>query len=824
MQCLPINSLTHTEARITKHYVDCGRWFTMCGPGQHILHMKLGEIQDESLTIWFKKPHAEDSIEIWQYDKPLGAAPSGRIVGSFDIAYAPYSSSEDEIKIIFRGRSRNSVAELKVMCPVGCVSPELPPMDVIVPTYMECGRTKQQAGKVGPNTIILETSGWIDIAWDVVGSALIYFYQGNDLLLTLNSNRSGERTMWFDHTKGDIVVYTHGSGSANYVVSCPYLIAEPEIPTYAISCGIPETFTAPLNVDLQFPNRAGVIQFKIDLVTTTGLNFIQGQHTFYTISQHDGTVEFSFDYDPANGGIFVQATGYGDFKIDVSCPEEEVIPDPENVTYECGTTMRTVPGNSNATFTMPSEPGTVTIDFVLRNEVYLYVGQNYTVIQSSGQHTIERKNNEPIRIESRGMDYQVRVACPSPYPPEEDSMTCGESKTVDVPTNIDVLYGTATNGNSRITASRAVAVYKNDSLVGSGTSVYVFYDGSPVTVVSPSYGRNVISVTCPTIKVHECDPASVPYRAGDTIDIRFPSIRGHVNFVISNVQGNINISWRKNGSTIRTSTGADSFEELKNAQDSYRLVTSGSGSFFLRATCPAAPTIVSTETVNVTEECGPGETVNGVPGGTNILTGFYRIHTWSDGSKTQTATTWQGACELERELPIPVGKFGVGMFSNVQFTGGPILADVTQEEIEWGLSTTHAPEGTPYKHWSGIQEFVGDVMTGVYLPGATTHVPNNAFNIQLRPDHYAYFMWDERLGQNVEIMDVQLGFLNTWDGINYRNDHFNNTEGFPEYVPNLPKVLVVQYNDGSGVRPWRIIRMASYPFSPTTARYSMRFV
>ena len=820
MFCRPEIEYVYTSAELDKKYGACGKYLTLCGFGLQHVHFKLGTDQDEALPIWFRKKYADDVIEVWQYDVPITIAPNEKLEGSFAIDWAPFSEEDDEITIVFRGNHRDSAVDIKVSCPAGCVVIN-PGVEPPRPTEMECGRTKIQAGFVGQNTLLMgDESGWVDIFWEVSGSALIQFYQEDDIVHVLKSNRSDEKTIWFDHTKGNLVVQTHGTGNVSYVVSCPYLIEEPEIPTYAITCGNTETYTAPLNVDIVFANTDGLVQFDLTLEETVGLTFIQGTTVFYQVQQYEGRVEFSYDYVASAGQVYIQATGYGDFGVFVTCPEIIPDPDPEELEFVCAPTFRTIPGNSNTKFLLGDTNGNVTIDFQITNEVYLYVGANYSVISKSGPVTFEWRG-EKVRVDSRGADYQIRVACPIPFPPKDLAITCGATPlSYTGPANVTINFGNSPLGNAVINSQRPVAVYKNNILVNVGTQVLVLHDGSTVVAVTALEESNQISVTCPSIKVHNCGNSFTTYNANDVIDVRLNNIRGHTEFSVE-ITGNVTLTWRRNSSTFRTSTANETFTILHNASDTFRVISTGTGTFRIRVRCTIPPYIVSSETINVSDNCPPGQTVGGQYGGSTVRHGSYVVHTWSDGTTTQTAITWQGACMIEQDLPIPPARFGVGMFSNRQFTGGPIASEVTQEELDWGLSLTHAPEGTPYKHWTGLEDFVADVMTGRYTP-TQSHVVGNVFNVTLRPDHYAYFMWDARAG-DIEIIDARLGFITSWNGILWRNDWFGNNEGMPEYDPNLPTVLEVMFDDGNGPRAWKIVRMESYPFSPSAEIYSVRY-
>nr|DAF93406.1 MAG TPA: Ig-like domain protein [Myoviridae sp. ctshb19] len=172
---------------------------------------------------------------------------------------------------------------------------------------------------------------------------------------------------------------------------------------------------------------------------------------------------------------------------------------------------------------------------------------------------------------------------------------------------------------------------------------------------------------------------------------------------------------------------------------------------------------------------------------------------------------------------IPPLRYGVAMFSNVNFTGGPIANEITQEERDYGVTEETSPSGKQYTHWTGLDDFVSSVMTNTLelQPGEL------AKNIEttITVDEYVYLMWDARAGDTF-IIDLQNSFNVTFDGINYRNDVLGNEDGLPGYDPNLPKQLTVQYDDGTGVRPWIIVRneATTLPeFSPRTNQYSIKY-
>lgn len=173
---------------------------------------------------------------------------------------------------------------------------------------------------------------------------------------------------------------------------------------------------------------------------------------------------------------------------------------------------------------------------------------------------------------------------------------------------------------------------------------------------------------------------------------------------------------------------------------------------------------------------------------------------------------------------IPPLRYGVAMFSNKQFTGGPIASEITQEERDYGVTEETSASGKQYTHWTGLADFASKVLTNS-VDIKTDGVAKN-ITTTITVDEYIYLMWDARAGDTF-IVDLANSFNVTFDGINYRNDVIGNEEGLPGYDANLPKTLTVQFDDGTGVRPWIIVRgeATTLPeFSPRTDNYSIKYV
>lgn len=175
-------------------------------------------------------------------------------------------------------------------------------------------------------------------------------------------------------------------------------------------------------------------------------------------------------------------------------------------------------------------------------------------------------------------------------------------------------------------------------------------------------------------------------------------------------------------------------------------------------------------------------------------------------------------------VTIPPLRYGVAMFANKNFTGGPIASEITTEDREYGVTEETSASGRQYTHWTGLADFVSKVMTNT-VDIKTDGVAKN-IEATITVDDYVYLMWDARAGDTF-IIDLQNSFNVTFDGINYRNDVIGNEEGLPGYDANLPKQLTVQFDDGTGVRPWIIVRneATTLPeFSPRTNQYSIKYV
>lgn len=170
---------------------------------------------------------------------------------------------------------------------------------------------------------------------------------------------------------------------------------------------------------------------------------------------------------------------------------------------------------------------------------------------------------------------------------------------------------------------------------------------------------------------------------------------------------------------------------------------------------------------------------------------------------------------------LPALRYGTAMFTSNDFLGGPKTP--TSEELDYGVDPTNSPSGRPYVHYTGMDEFIATVMTNTLTLAVGE---TKTFSTTINVDDFIYVMWPASAG-NTEFVDLANGFNVTFDGINHRNAELGNTEGLPGYDANLPTTLTVQYDDGTGERPWIIVRSAATTlaeFAPRTDNYSVKYV
>lgn len=229
-----------------------------------------------------------------------------------------------------------------------------------------------------------------------------------------------------------------------------------------------------------------------------------------------------------------------------------------------------------------------------------------------------------------------------------------------------------------------------------------------------------------------------------------------------------------------------------------------------------APTTWSTTDVTKATIDAAGEATGVQNGNVNIRANYTEDGVVLNATKAIVIQT--------ASVVIPPLRYGVAMFSNKNFTGGPIVSEITQDERDYGVTDETSASGKQYTHWTGFTDFVSDVMTNT-LDIATDGIAKN-ITTTITVDEYVYLMWDARAGSTF-IVDLANSFNVTFDGINYRNDVIGNEEGLPGYDANLPKTMTVQFDDGTGVRPWIVVRSEATTlpqFSPRTDNYSIKYV
>lgn len=219
--------------------------------------------------------------------------------------------------------------------------------------------------------------------------------------------------------------------------------------------------------------------------------------------------------------------------------------------------------------------------------------------------------------------------------------------------------------------------------------------------------------------------------------------------------------------------------------------------------------------------------------GTINATGLFEAENLSSSaSATITAVYSEKGVQLNRnrtvsilaeEIVLAPARLGVAKFANRNFTGGLIESEITQEEYDWGADKDVGMFGTPYDRWTGFVDFAAKEMTEILEP--TTTDRSARWTGPVLSDEYVYFMWDARAG-NISIQDGQ-GFTTVWTGVNHRTPQLGNEEGFPEYDSNMPNVLEVMYDDGSGERLWKVVKLETTPLpeaSPLTLTYTFQYV
>lgn len=813
-----------------KIIAKCGDWITLCGKGKHKISYYLGFMQGP-VTVWFRRESIEDEIYVYQNGEIIAAAPLKTDSGSFTFDFSPLDQKRynDEIILTHEGRTVGARAHIHLLCPV---DPCLPPVVAEpnpVETTLLCGKQWHQAGYVKKNTILLgENPGRVDLIWQVVGNGLVSVFQDKTLLFTMTPDREGQFSFEYDPELGDVYVLTQGTGAVDYIFTCPYREEVPEIPSYKFVCDSTEDykFNAPQLTTLELPVKIGTIDFRVQLVETAQLTFSQNNVPFYVVSGHAGEVNFSYDYNPDKGKVTVNAEGYGEIAIFAKCPYTAPDPIPVDLDADCGTVLNSYPGYSNITMDMNGISGQTIIDLILTETTVeiLHTGTSQ-FISESGSYPFVYDKSMPLIIKARGNDFQMRLSCPV-RTPVTGTIDCGVIRNFDSLANITVRYG-STAGNTTITTSQDVAVYRDNVLVGFGRDVTFFYPGTGTVLVKCDVLDEYLTIqaSCPAVKTLPCGDQLASFNAGDIIDIAFatPLIRGHVDVSIE-VTGNVTAVFRLGSTDVHTSTQTETFSNIWNTANGLRVVSSGTGQFKLFVKCARPISIVSVETKTEQVDCQPGETAGGIPGANPYVTATWTVTTYSDGSVITSAKTYDGVCMPQTEVPIRAPRWGVAMFANRLFTGGPIASEITSEEQSYGVVANPSPSGRNYTHWTGIQQFADQVMTNTFEMSAT--VPG-VIETTITVDDFVYVMWDKRAAPAVNIINLGNNFEVEFEGILWRNDLLGNYEGLPGYNPNLPRYLTVQYDDGTGVRDWVIIRQETTTlaeFSPRTDRYSIKYV
>lgn len=822
MLCTTLPVVAKSPIPVAKTIGECGKWITFCGKGKHAVSFFMGTIQ-APVIIWYERDTPEDALYVHQFDEIVAAAPLDDPKGSFTFDYAPLDKKpgNDEIIITFEGKSIGSRAHVRI----DCVESQCLPNNIKPPaqteTQIKCGKQWHQAGYVKKNTILLGTEpGYVEVLWEVIGSAEVRFFQDKTLLKTITSNRNGTFSFYYDPDLGDVYALTQGTGAVDYIFTCPYIPIDPEIPIYEFTCGPdPYAYEAPRSVEVKLPIVIGTIDIEVTLVETVRVEFRQNNVPFYVLSNHAGVVTFSYDFDPDNGKVTIETTGYGAISVKVKCPYTAPDPDPSDVFDSCGNVLEVFPGWSNVTLDMGGISGKTNMDFVLTGTP---VTVEHTVVQqitASGSYEFDVNKDVSFTVKSRGNDYRMRASCPVAVPTEEILDCDAPAKTVPSLSNTTVRYGSEP-GNTTITASIPVTVYRDGVLQGMGTSVTFFYAGvGVVKVVSTTPDQQLtLSATCPAVNHLPCGDAAHSYNGGDStiVDFAIPNIRGHVKFEVE-ITGTVSVAFRVGNVVQHTSTVTENFELIMRTVDGLRAVSSGTGTWKLKVYCatPIIPTDVQTLTEVV--NCQAGETSGGIPDGDTFVTATWTVTTYSDGSVVTSTKTYDGVCMPVAEVPIRPARWGVAMFANRLFTGGPIAAEITQEEADLGVNPDTSPTGLPYTRWTGIQDFADNVMTNTFTP---TSIDFSAqLNADIPADSFVYLMWDKRAALDVDIILLP-NFESHWLGILWRNDLLGNYELLPEYDPNLAETLIVRYDDGTGERDWIMRKTETTALAGTTLHES----
>ena len=379
---------------------------------------------------------------------------------------------------------------------------------------------------------------------------------------------------------------------------------------------------------------------------------------------------------------------------------------------------------------------------------------------------------------TRTASLPVTITDPNVYP---DSLVINGPNSVDQNAAIDltahVAFSDATNSDVAAVWTVTSSTYATINASGKLTAKPLTAPGSKSVEVNASFTQNGVTVT-----------------AKKTIAILDTKI------------------WPVSA----TVTGVASLTVGNTAQYTYT-VTYGDGSTQVKNPTSWASSNTAAATVD-----SSGLATGVADGNTNIAATYSEDGISLNAAKSITVATGTAV--------LPQLRYGTAMFSNREFTGGPIAAEITQEELDYGVSLTNAPgpaldsNGRPYTRWTGLNDFVTKVMTNTLdlKPGDAAKTITTTIEV----DDYIYLMWPKSAGGTF-IVDLANGFQVTFDGIMYRTDLLGNNEGLPGYDPALPKTLTVQYDDGNGMQDWVIVRSAATTaaqFSPRTDNHSIRYV
>lgn len=590
--CCPTqNSMGMPAALSTqKRIASCGNWVGFCGAGVQSIFFYLGIIQS-NVTVWFKRNYAEDTLTVYQFGEPIASAPDGALEGSFTFGYAPYSNENgmDEIEVRIGNLHADSRWEIKVNCPEEINDKEI----VTAPqeTSVVCGRNHHQAGFSKKNTILLgDEAGEVFVYWSVQGYAEVRFYQGSTLLEHIKSNRSGQFNFFYDPAKGDVYATTEGTGTVDYIFSCPYVAPSENVERFEFTCGTGAyNFEAPNVVHVNLPEYAGAVQLHFATESTVVLNFYQGDYLVYTVQQFEGSATFSFDYFPENGNLRIESSNYGLYEIEVDCPyvEPDIDNTPTSRALSCGTAIQEFNTPSNITVSFPdSDDGQVTVNFEISGSAQLLFIYNGVVINDadlSGSFTFDYTTANTLYIEARGTgSFSIEVGCPV-QPPKEFIAPCGQTDIYDGPSIITLSLGSI-GGNFDISADVGAALYKNDVLQDTiGTNPkYFFYTVGDIWKVSGSQTTTLTTV-CPSIKEMVCG-SSNQYRAGDTVTIDLGDRYGDTT--VSVTATSVDIAWYVDGSLVKTTSNSESFTLIFDSPRSVVAISSGTGHFIIDFPCP----------------------------------------------------------------------------------------------------------------------------------------------------------------------------------------------------------------------------------------------